>query len=242
MPGKFSAGGVKALVFDVFGSVVNWRTSLIDELTALGEARGIDADWIGLVDAWRGAYVPSMDAVRKNPAAGFIKLDDLHRISLDMLIDRFGIEGISEADRCHIARGWHRLKPWPDSISGLSRLKTKYLIAPLSNGNVVLLANMAKNAGLPWDLILSAELFAHYKPDPETYLGAARLLSLEPGEVMLCAAHNDDLAAARKQGLKTCFFPRLTEYGPLQKRDFKAEQDWDIVARDINDVADQLGC
>ncbi len=242
MTGMNSTDEVKALVFDVFGSVVDWRSSLIADLTAWGVSRGIVADWTALVDAWRGAYVPSMNEVRTNPARGFIKLDDLHRRSLDALIERFGIVGLSAADRDHITRGWHRLKPWPDSVAGLTRLKTKYLIAPLSNGNVVLLTHMAKNAGLPWDLILSAELFEHYKPDPETYLGAARLLSLMPGQVMMCAAHNDDLAAARRQGLRTCFFARPTEYGPLQNRDFAADQDWDIVARDINDVANQLGC
>ena len=236
------ARDVKALVFDVFGTVVDWRTSLIGELTAWGAGRDITADWTELVDAWRGVYVPSMNEVRKHPERGFVKLDDLHRQSLDTLIAKFGIVGLSEADRDHITRGWHRLKPWADSVAGLTRLKTKFIIAPLSNGNVVLLANMAKNAGLPWDLILSAELFEHYKPDPEAYLGAARLLSLKPGEVMLCAAHNNDLKAAREQGLKTAFFPRPTEYGPHQKRDFKPDAEWDIVVNDINDLASRLGC
>jgi len=236
------AGNIKALIFDVFGTVVDWRTSLIDELTAWGKTRGINADWVALVDAWREAYGPSMNEVRKNPQRGFLKLDILHRNSLDRLIEQFGIKGLAEEDRRHINLGWHRLKPWPDSVSGLTRLKKKFLIAPLSNGNVVLLTNMAKNAGLPWDLILSAELFEHYKPDKETYLGAARLLSLEPHEVMMVAAHNGDLKAARSHGLMTAFVARPTEYGPHQKRDFKADEAWTVVADSFNDLAEQLGC
>lgn len=233
---------VKALVFDVFGTVVDWRTSLIDDLSQWAKAKRIEADWTALVDAWREAYVPSMNEVRNNPAAGFVKLDILHRQSLDKLIDRFDIKGLSEADRDYINRGWHRLKPWSDSVSGLTRLKTKFIISPLSNGNVVLLTNMAKNAGLPWDLILGAEIFEHFKPDPETYLGAARLLSLAPGEVMMVAAHNNDLKAAQSHGLKTAFVPRPTEYGPHQKRDFEATGIWTMVVRDFNDLAGRLGC
>jgi 2-haloacid dehalogenase len=237
-----ATNNIKALIFDVFGTVVDWRTSLIDELTAWGKTRGIDADWVALVDAWREAYGPSMNEVRKNPQHGFLKLDILHRNSLDRLIERFGIKGLTEEDRRHINLGWHRLKPWPDSVSGLARLKKKFLIAPLSNGNVALLTNMAKNAGLPWDLILSAELFEHYKPDQETYLGAARLLSLEPREVMMVAAHNGDLRAARSHGLMTAFVARPNEYGPHQKRDFKADETWTIVADSFNHLADRLGC
>lgn len=242
MSDELARRDVKALVFDVFGTVVDWRTSLIDDLSQWAKGKGIEADWTALVDAWRGAYVPSMDAVRKNPARGFIKLDILHRQSLDMLIERFGIKGLSEADRDTINRGWHRLKPWPDSVAGLTRLKTKFIISPLSNGNVVLLTNMAKNAGLPWDLVLSSEVFEHFKPDPETYLGAARLLSMEPGEVMMVAAHNNDLKAAQSHGLKTAFVPRVTEYGPHQKLDFEATGNWTMVVRDLVDLADRLGC
>ncbi len=174
MSDEIARRDVKALVFDVFGTVVDWRTSLIDELSQWAKAKRIEADWTALVDAWREAYGPSMNEVRNNPAKGFVKLDVLHRQSLDKLIERFDIKGLSEADREHINRGWHRLKPWSDSVSGLTRLKTKFIISPLSNGNVILLTNMAKNAGLPWDLILGSEIFEHFKPDPETYLGAAR--------------------------------------------------------------------
>ena len=231
----------KAILFDVFGSCVDWRSSLIAELSAFGERRGIAADWAGLVDAWRGAYAPSMDRVRRGELA-WTKLDDLHRASLDALVARFGIVGLSEANLAWMNLGWHRLHPWADTVAGLTRLKTKFVIGPLSNGNCSLLVDLAKFAGLPWDVICSSDVFGHYKPDPETYLGAARLLSLEPGELMLAAAHNGDLAAARKLGLQTAFFARPTEYGPEQAKDRRAEGDWTIVARDIEDLAEWLGC
>ncbi|HUB13610.1 MAG TPA: haloacid dehalogenase type II [Acetobacteraceae bacterium] len=230
-----------AIVFDTFGTIVDWRGSLIAELTEFGKQRGITADWTGLVDAWRAAYHPSMDRVRKGEQA-WTTLDNLHRASLDHLVAEFGITGLTEADLQHINRGWHRLKPWPDSVPGLTRLKRRYIIGPLSNGNVSLLTNMAKFAGIPWDLVFGSDLFHHFKPDPETYLGVARLLDLEPGQVMLGAAHNNDLANARKCGLMTGFFARPSEYGPHQKRDFAADQDWDVVAADIEDMAAKLGC
>ncbi len=233
---------VKALVFDVFGTVVDWRSSLIADFTKWDETRGIKADWTGLVDAWRGGYAASMDEVRKNPERGFVILDTLHRQTLDKLVAQFGIKGLNEADLHHLTMGWRRLHPWPDSASGLTRLKTKYIIAPLSNGNVALLTNMAKFAGLPWDLVLGGDVFEHYKPDPQTYLGAARLLGLPPAQVMMVAAHNYDLQAAQKLGLKTAFVARPTEYGPLQKHDFEATGDWDIVAKDFNEIAGRMGC
>jgi len=233
---------VKALVFDVFGTVVDWRTSLVNDFTAWGKTRGITADWTALVDGWRGVYAASMDDVRKHPERGYVILDVLHRRSLEKLVAQLSIQGLTEEDLQHLTLGWHRLHPWPDSVEGLTRLKTKYIIAPLSNGNVALLTNMAKFAGLPWDLILSAELFQHYKPDPETYLGAARLLCLPPEQVMLVAAHNHDLAAAQKLGLKTAFVARSSEYGPLQKYDFDATGQWDIVTMDFGGIADKMGC
>jgi len=228
-----------AIVFDTFGTVVDWRGSLIAELTEFGRTRGITADWAKLVDAWRGAYQPSMQRVRSGELP-WTRLDDLHRMSLDHLIEQFGITGLTEADRRHINLGWHRLTPWPDAVAGLTRLKTRFIIGPLSNGNVALLTNMAKHVGLPWDMVFGSDLFGHYKPDPETYLGVCKLLDLEPGQVMMAAAHNGDLAAARRVGLMTAFFPRPKEYGPHQSRDFKAEQDWDVVAEDIEDMARRL--
>ena len=233
---------VKALVFDVFGTVVDWRTSLISDFTKWSETRGIKADWTALVDGWRAVYAASMDEVRKNPQNGYVILDTLHRKSLEKLVVQLGISGLNDADLNHLTLGWHRLHAWPDSVSGLTRLKTKYIISPLSNGNVALLTNMAKFAGLPWDLVMSAELFEHYKPDPETYLGAAKLPCLPPEQVMMVAAHNNDLKAAQKLGLKTAFVARSTEYGPLQKYDFEATGDWDIVAKDFNGIAERMGC
>jgi 2-haloacid dehalogenase len=233
--------GVKALVFDVFGTVVDWRTSLIADFTAWGGKRGVAGDWTALVDGWRAVYAASMDEVRKHPDRGYVILDKLHRQSLEKLVEQLGISGLNEADLHYLTMGWHRLHPWPDSVSGLARLKTKYIIGPLSNGNVALLTEMAKFASLPWDLILSAELFEHYKPDPETYLGAARLLCLPVEQVMMVAAHNHDLRAAQKLGLKTAFVARPTEYGPLQKYDLKATGEWDIVASDFGELAERMG-
>ena len=234
--------GVKALVFDVFGTVVDWRTSLINDFTKWGNANGKQGDWVALVDGWRAVYAASMDVVRKNPQNGYVILDVLHRQSLEKLVDQLGIKGLNDADLNHLTMGWHRLLGWPDSVAGLTRLKKKYIISPLSNGNVALLTEMAKFAGLPWDLILSAELFQHYKPDPETYLGAARLLCQPPEQVMMVAAHNHDLKAAQKLGLKTAFVVRPTEYGPLQKYDLEAKGDWDIVAKDFGELATRMGC
>jgi 2-haloacid dehalogenase len=229
-----------AIVFDTFGTVVDWRSSLIADLSNFGARKGITADWTGLVDAWRAAYHPSMDRVRKGELP-WTRLDDLHRGSLDRLVSEFGIKGLTEDDLVHINLGWHRLYPWPDSVPGLTRLKSRFIIGPLSNGNVSLLLNMAKFAAIPWDMIFGSDLFGHFKPDPETYLGVARMLGIAPNKVMLAAAHNNDLAAARSCGLLTAFFPRPTEYGPHQKKDNHAEQDWDIVATNIQDLATQLG-
>jgi len=231
---------VKAILFDTFGSVVDWRSSLINEFTPWGEARGLKVDWVAFADAWRSAYAPSMDRVRKGELPWTI-LDVLHRQSLDRLVGEFGITGLSEAELDHMNRVWHRLHPWPDSVAGLTRLKTRHIIAPLSNGNVALLVNLAKFAGLPWDMVFGSEISHHYKPDPEVYLGACSMLGLQPGQVMMAAAHNYDLGAARALGLRTGFFARPTEYGPNQTKDVKATSDWDVIATDIEDLARQMG-
>ncbi len=231
---------IKAILFDTFGTVVDWRGSLIGDLGAWGAARGLVVDWSGLVDAWRGAYIPSMQRVRRGELP-WTNLDELQSRSLAELGPRFGLPAsLSAEDRDYIVRGWHRVNPWPDAVPGLARLKRHFIIAPLSNGNVALLVNMAKHAGLPWDMVFATELFRHYKPDPETYLGAVSLLGLAPHEVMMAAAHNFDLQAARALGLRTAFFPRPTEYGPHQTIDFAADSDWDVVAEDIEDLATQL--
>ena len=229
----------KAVLFDTFGTIVDWRSSLIDEMKAFGISRAIDPDWVSFVDAWRAAYAPSMDKVRRGELP-WMRLDDLHRITLARLVVEFDVEGLSEEDLNYINTAWHRLRPWPDSVPGLTRIKQHFIIAPLSNGNVSLLVNLAKYAGLPWDMIFASDLFRHFKPDRETYLGACDLLNLRPNEVMLCAAHNSDLKMARSLGLQTAFVARPTEYGPHQIRDFDAEEAWDVVAKSVEDLADQL--
>jgi len=232
--------GVKALVFDVFGTVVDWRSSIIADLEAFGRARNVRADWVGLTDAWRAGYQPAMDRVRKGELP-WTHIDVLHRMVLDRLLVEFKVEGLSEADKAHVNRVWHRLNGWPDAVEGLTRLKRKFIISTLSNGNTSLLVNMAKHAGLPWDCVLSAETFKAYKPDPRAYLGAAEVLGLKPGEVMMTAAHNSDLVAASMQGLRTAFVARPKEYGPHQKKDMKAEHAFDVVATDFVDLAAKLG-
>jgi 2-haloacid dehalogenase len=232
---------VQALLFDVFGTVVDWRSSIIAELTTFGAARGLKADWAQFTDDWRALYQPSMDRVRTG-ARPWTILDVLHRESLDALLAKYRIASLSDADKVHINTAWHRLKPWPDVVGGLTRLKTRAIIGTLSNGNVGLLTRMAKNAGLPWDVILGAETAQAYKPMPQAYQRAAALLNLEPGQVMLVAAHNGDLAAAAACGLRTAFVGRPTEYGPKQAKDLKADQAWDIATDSFGGVADALGC
>lgn len=229
----------KALVFDTFGTVVDWRGSIIAEGTAWGKGRGINVDWARFADRWRAGYAPAMNQVRKGELP-WTKLDDLHRMILDQLLPEFGLTNLTAEEKDHWNRVWHRLTPWPDSVAGLTRLKKKFLIAPLSNGNVALLTNMAKQAGLPWDLILGAEVAHHYKPDREAYLTAVDLLGLQPGEVMMCAAHRGDLQAARSFGLRTAFIYRPKEYGPTRKADQAQPGEFDIVSRDILDLAAQL--
>lgn len=232
---------IKALTFDVFGTVVDWRSSVIRDGERLGEAKGLDVDWVAFADAWRGGYGPSMNRVRTGELP-WTKIDDLHRMVLDGLLEKFGIAGLSEEEISEFNRVWHRLDPWPDAVGGLLRLKSRYVIAPLSNGNVSLLTHMAKYGGLPWDCILSAELGRHYKPDPEAYLTAIELLSCEPHEVMMVAAHQGDLRSAARVGMKTGFVLRPLERGPDGKKDLRPDPNFDIVARDFHDLAEQLEC
>jgi 2-haloacid dehalogenase len=230
---------VKALVFDVFGTVVDWRGSIIREGVALGRRKKRKVDWPAFADAWRAGYKPAMARVRSGELP-WTKIDDLHRMILDDLLQRFALGRLSADEIAHLNRVWHRLRPWPDARAGLAKLKRRHVIATLSNGNVALLTNMAKHAKLPWDCILSAEVVRHYKPDPETYLGAADLLGVKPAELMMVAAHKDDLHAARACGLKTAFVPRPREYGPQAKPDVSREPAFDVHARDFNDLARQL--
>jgi 2-haloacid dehalogenase len=232
---------VQALLFDVFGTVVDWRSSIIEDLSRFGAAKGLKADWTAFADDWRGLYQPAMDEVREARRPWTI-LDVLHRESLDKLLVKHGVSGLSEADKDHVNRAWHRLKPWPDAVEGLTRLKSRYIIGTLSNGNVGLLTRMAKHGRLPWDVILGAETARAYKPQPAAYLASAELLNLAPGQVMLVAAHNGDLAAAAKVGLRTAFVARPTEHGPHQSRDLKAERDWDVVTDSFTGLAKAMGC
>lgn len=231
---------VKALVFDVFGTVVDWRGSIIREGHLLAASKGYDIDWGAFADRWRAGYGPSMNRVR-NGELPWTKLDDLHRMVLNELVEEFSLDGMSEAELQHFNQAWHRLSPWPEVINGLSRLKNEYPIATLSNGNVSLLMNMAKNAGLPWDTIMSAELSRHYKPDPEAYLKAPELFSLTPQEVMLVAAHPSDLRAAASAGLSTAYVHRPLERGPDNLKARPDPGQFDIYAEDFLDLARQLG-
>ena len=233
--------GIKALTFDVFGTVVDFRGSIIRECRKFGNERGLRVNWAKFSDAWRAGYRPAMDRVGRGELP-WTKIDDLHRMILDELLVKFRITGLTEEDKVHLNRVWHRLRPWPDTVRGLKRLRKRHIIATLSNGNTALLVNMAKNAGLPWDCIFSAETFHHYKPDPETYLGAAKLLDLEPAQVMMVAAHKHDLRAAASHGLKTAFVRRPHEYGRSKNTDLDADPAFTINADDFNDLAAQLGC
>jgi 2-haloacid dehalogenase len=228
---------MKVLAFDIFGTVVDWHGSIVKEVSALYPQ--VDANAFAL--AWRAGYQPAMSRVRSGEL-GWTRIDDLHRLILDDLLPRFGLQHLSEAERVHLNRVWHRLDAWPDSVEGLKRLKCKYTICSLSNGNLGLLTNMAKRAGLPWDCVLSAEVFKAYKPDPATYLGVANVFDVQPNEVMLCAAHHDDLAAARACGLGTAYIERPFEFGTAQPKDVSPQAGNDFHAKNIIHLADLLGC
>ena len=230
----------RALVFDVFGTVVDWRTSVTTEVQNLAKQKGLTVDAARFADAWRAGYAPSMNRVRTGELP-WTKLDALHRMTLDRILVDFKMTGLADADKDALNRAWHRLRPWPDAVAGLTRLKKKFIIAPLSNGNISLMTDMAKHAGLPWDCILGAELVRHYKPDREVYQSAADFLDLRPGEVMMVAAHLGDLRAAKTVGLRTAFVARPLEYGPEGKPDLKADASVDLSANDFNDLARQLG-
>lgn len=233
---------VRAMVFDVFGTVVDWRSGVARDVAPFLERHGIQDDPARFADAWRRRYSPAMEEVRSGRRA-FTRLDVLHRENLDAVLFEFGLDpsaiAAHELDELNLA--WHRLDPWPDVSIGLARLKTNYIIAPLSNGNIVLMLDIAKRAGLPWDAILGAEVVQAYKPTPEAYLRTAEVLALRPEELCLVAAHNDDLAAAQQCGLKTAFVARPLEHGPMQTTDLESEGDWDIIAPDLEGLAKVLG-
>jgi len=235
---------VKALVFDVFGTVVDWREAVARDLRAFFDRHRAGAiDPRAAADAWRERYQPAMEQCRSGQRP-FTRLDVLHRENLEAVLREHGLDpaAISVGELDELNRAWHRLDPWPDVVEGLQRLKAHYIVAPLSNGNVSLLLNMAKRAGLPWDVILGAEVANAYKPQPEAYLRTADILGLRPAQLCLVAAHNSDLAAARTCGLRTAFVLRPREHGPGQVSDLQPTQPWDIVAADFLDLAAQLGC
>ena len=238
---KNNLKNIQALTFDVFGTVVDWRGSIIREMRLFAREKNIKIDVAAFADGWRAGYQPAMQRVRSGDLP-WINIDALHRIILDDLLKKFSIANLTEAEKIHLNKIWHRLKPWPDSVRGLKRLKKKYIITTLSNGNVSLLTNMAKFGGLPWDCIISAELAKHYKPDPEAYQMAASLLDLKTEEVLMVAAHKNDLVAAQKTGNRAAFITRPLEYGADIKNDISRERTFDIHALDLNDLADQLGC
>jgi 2-haloacid dehalogenase len=225
------------LVFDVFGTVVDWHGGIAREVRAL--RADVDASAFAL--AWRAGYQPAMQRVRSGEL-GWTQIDDLHRLILDQVLPQFGVTNLSETEKRDLNKAWHRLDPWPDVVAGLTRLKSKHTISTLSNGNIGLLTNMAKRGALPWDCILSAEVFHAYKPDAAVYLGAAAVFDLPPEAVMLVAAHHDDLAAARACGLQTAYIERPAEFGLGQLKDVSPVPANTRHAKDFLDLAAQLGC
>ncbi len=233
---------ISALTFDVFGTVVDWRSSIIREGEAFGKAHRFSLDWAKFADAWRGLYQPAMEEVRSGRRP-WTRLDDLHRESLVRLLHDFGIASLSPAEIDHLNRAWHRLDPWPDAVAGLTRLRRRFVLATLSNGNIALMVNMAKRAGLPWDMVLGAEVARAYKPQPEAYLRSADCLGLRPEQCLMVAAHPSDLVAAARSGLRTAYVPRPLEHGPARAATAaEPAQPFDIVAGDFVDLAETLGC
>ena len=235
------ADGTKALVFDVFGTVVDWHGSVAREVRALAKAKGFRANAVKFAKAWRAGYRPAMDRVLRGEAP-FEKIDVIHRAILEDVLKQFKVTTLTEEEKAHLNLVWHRLKPWPDTVRGLKRLKSKFVNATLSNGNTSLLVNMAKFGGLPWDTVFSSDTFKLFKPDPGMYLGAADRLDLKPEQVMMVAAHKSDLRAAAKCGLKTAFVKRPLEHGRGGAPDISSEPDFTVNADSFLDLADQLGC
>lgn len=238
---------VKALLFDVFGTVVDWRSGIANEVKKIANKNKIVINPNDFADAWRAEYQPAMEEIRKGNRS-FTILDILHMENLKKISSRFGLDKLSSDDFDLLVKAWHRLPGWPDSSEGLNKLKTKFIIATQSNGNIALMVNMAKYSNLNWDVILGAEVVGHYKPEPEAYLKACRALHLNPEECMMVAAHDDDLKAASLQGMKTGYVHRPYEYGKdklfdiSEVNDYKGDRSWDFITKDLNDLAYQLGC
>ena len=233
------AVAVKALFFDVFGTLVDWRTSIARESESVLAPLGYAADWLSFADAWRGEYQGAMEEVRSGRLP-FCKLDVLHRRNLDRILPRFGAEALGEDDRRHLNMAWHRLDAWPDVASGLARLKRRYFLAPLSNGNISLMVDLARRNDFPWDAILGAEFAGDYKPKPRVYLGAAAAFDLAPDECMMVAAHSNDLKSAAALGLHAAHIARINEYGP-NTGEAAPKVPTDYAAKSLEDLATQLG-
>ena len=234
-----SLKNVKAMTFDVFGTVVDWRSSIAREAKMVGDQKGFDLDWDDFADKWRAGYGPSMNKVRTGELP-WTKIDVLHRMILDELLSEYNITNLTESEKDHFNRAWHRLDPWPDSVPGLTELKKNYVISPLSNGNVALLVNMAKYGGLPWDTVLSAELAQHYKPDPEAYQSTSEFLGFPIEQIMMVAAHKNDLKSAKGQGMMTGYIPRPKEHGPNTTVDSNPEDYIDIIGENFVDFANKM--
>jgi 2-haloacid dehalogenase len=231
---------VKALIFDVFGTLVDWRTSIAREAKAILGPLDVDLDWDAFADAWRDQYQPTMEEVRSGRLP-FSKLDVLHRRNLDIVLREFGLDRIDEPTRVHLNLAWHRLDAWPDSAPGLARLRTRFMLAPCSNGNISLMVDLARRNGIGWDAILGAEIARDYKPKPVVYLTAAAALDCSPRETMMVAAHSSDLAAAAAVGLRPAFIARPNEHGP-GKGERAASVPVDVSADGLVDLATRLGC
>ena len=226
-------GSIEVLLFDVFGTVTDWRSSMRRRCERFGAERELTADWEALVVEWRSRYKPAIEPVREGRRL-WADFDELQREELDALLPTYDLNTLSDEDRQLLVHGWHRTEPWPDALPALERLKKRYILAPLSNGTVRQLTNTAKHSGLPWDLILGADIFRNYKPAPRLYEDALALIGSPAAHVIMVAAHNYDLQGAKGSGMQTAFIHRETE-------DAAPEGDYDYVARDLVDLADQLG-
>ncbi len=241
---KSADKGIRACVFDTFGTLLDWRSSVARQVKAVADAKGVEGDWLDFTDQWRGYYYRLTHEIGAYKAQ-YMAVGYIHRIGLDALLPKFGLGDLTEEERAGLNKAWHRLDPWPDTVEGLKRLKTKFMISPLSNSDFRMMADMSKYAGLPWDTIMVAELARAYKPDPRMYLLAPQLLNLEPKQVMMCAAHNLDLQWARDAGLKSAFIARPTEFGESKNKyypkDVTPDPACDYSATSVVDLAKQLG-
>ena len=230
---------VKAILFDVFGTTVDWRSSIIAELNRFGDENGLSADWPMMADRWRAGFRDLQGRIARGERA-WITMDQIHREVLDEMLRDLGVTDSSDERVAHLNRAWHRLNPWPDTIAGLTLMKRDHIVGTLSNGNLLLLVSLAKHGGLPWDCVLSTGMFGTYKPNPEVYLGAVRMLDAEPGDVMMVAAHAYDVDGARKAGLRTAYVFRPDEFGPGKGEDPGDTSRFDIVASSFTELAERL--